>query len=88
MDVPEVPLRAQDCRIGLVRIGFRVRGMESSTLLFCHGLTSTLKSLILLCGCRATTLRSGAGSVPVTWRRLQNTCTSSLQVTPNWRGGS
>lgn len=24
----------------------------------------------------------------LTWRRLWDTCTSSLQVTPNWRGGS
>lgn len=67
-------------------MGVRVRGIESSALLFCHGFTNLLQSLILLCSCRAGTLRSGAGSVPVTWRRLQNTYTSCLQVTPNSGG--
>lgn len=67
-------------------VDVRVRAIEPSALLFCHGFTNLLQSLLHLCSCRARTLRSGAGSVPVTWRRLQNTYTSSLQVTPNSGG--
>lgn len=62
MDVPEVPLRAQDCRIAFSGCYGKRNGVIYPSIAF----TNLLKSLIVLCGCRARTLRSDAGSAPVT----------------------